>query len=64
MTKKLPTTVDIVKKIIKKQLGLDYLNTKGNFKRSITDWRVVIKTIFKFVTFAHFEEAVELKKKF
>ena len=62
VTKKLPTTVDIVKKIIKKQLGLDYLNTKGNFKRSITDWRVAIKTIFKFATFARFEEAVELKK--
>ena len=62
VVKKLPTTVVIVKKIVKKFIGLDYLKSKNNFNVSITDWRVAIKTIFKFVAIARFEEAIELKK--
>ena len=58
--KKLPITVDIVKSLIHLFLGDDILRSYG-YQKSVLVWRGVIKTIFKFVTFARFEEAVQLK---
>ena len=62
MTKKLPTTIFIIRKLIHRFLGQDFYSNSGKFKASITNWRVVIKTVLKFCAMARFEEAIELKR--
>ena len=51
MVKRLPTTVDIVKKLVDSLLKGDQLK-KSNFSVKITVWRTVMKTVFKFATSA------------
>ena len=62
VTKKLPTTIFIIRKLIHRFLGQDFYSNSGKFKASITNWRVVIKTVLKFCAMARFEEAIELKR--
>ena len=58
--KRTPTSVNIVKKLVDKLLRGDHFKN-SNVTVKIIVWRTVIKTIFKFTTFARFEEVVELR---
>ena len=60
VVKRNPSTVDVIKKLVDILLKGDHMKTK-NFTVKVVTWRVVIKSIFKFTTFARFEEVVELK---
>ena len=62
VTKKLPTSVELVKRIVHLLVNKDVYRSRGDFRESITDWRLAVQTLFKFVCFARFEETVELRK--
>ena len=62
VTKKLPVSVELVKRIIQLLVNKDICRSKGLFQESLTNWRLAVQTVFNFVCFARFEEAVELRK--
>ena len=60
VVKRSPTTPDIIRKLID-SLECDQCRNFA-FKKSIFDWQIVVKCVFKFFSFSRFEEVIELKK--
>ena len=58
--KRVPTSVDVINKLIDTLLKGDHMKMSG-FNVRLATWRTVAKSILKFTTFARFEEVVELK---